>query len=42
MRFVGQYNNLFINLLLAAAAVSGAPGEWLDSGIIFGVVAIIR
>ncbi len=41
MRFVSQFNNLFIYLLLAAAVVTGALGEWLDSGVIFGVVLII-
>jgi magnesium-transporting ATPase (P-type) len=41
MRFIGQFNNLFIYLLLAAAAVAGGLGEWLDSGVIVGVVLII-
>jgi magnesium-transporting ATPase (P-type) len=40
-RFAAQFNNLFIYLLLAAGVVTGALGEWLDSGVIFGVVLII-
>jgi P-type Ca2+ transporter type 2C len=41
MRFISQFNNLFIYLLLAAGAVAAALGERLDSGVIFGVVLII-
>lgn len=41
MRFISQFNNLFIYLLLAAGAVAAGLGEWLDSGVIFGVVVII-
>jgi magnesium-transporting ATPase (P-type) len=41
MRFISQFKNLFIYLLLAAGAVAAALGEWLDSGVIFGVVVII-
>jgi len=40
-RFFSQFNNLFIYLLLGAGAIAGALGEWLDSGVIFGVVLII-
>lgn len=40
-RFIDQFNNLFIYLLLVAAAVAAALGEWLDSSAIFGVVLII-
>jgi magnesium-transporting ATPase (P-type) len=40
-RFVSQFNNLFIYLLLAAAVVTALLGEWLDSGVIFGVVFLI-
>ena len=40
-RLVSQFNNLFIYLLLAAAAVTAVLGEWLDSGVILGVVLII-
>jgi magnesium-transporting ATPase (P-type) len=41
IRFFSQFNNLFIYLLLAAGVVTGLLGEWLDSGVIFGVVLII-
>src|SRR5690606_18872466 len=40
-RLFAQIHNLFIYLLLAAAAITGALGEWLDVGVIVGVVAII-
>jgi P-type Ca2+ transporter type 2C len=40
-RFTGQFNNLFIYLLLAAGVVTALLGEWLDSGVIFGVVVVI-
>lgn len=40
-RLLSQFNNLFIILLLAAAAVTAGLGEWLDSGVILGVVIII-
>jgi magnesium-transporting ATPase (P-type) len=40
-RFASQFNNLFIYLLIAAGIVTGLLGEWLDSGVIFGVVVLI-
>jgi magnesium-transporting ATPase (P-type) len=40
-RLFSQINNLFIYLLLAAAVVTAVLGEWLDSGVILGVVVII-
>ena len=40
-RFVSQFNNLFIYLLLVAGAVTALLGEYLDSGVIFAVVLII-
>ncbi len=40
-RFVSQLNNLFIYLLLVAGVITAVLGEWLDSGVIFGVVLII-
>ena len=40
-RFISQFNNLFIYLLLIAGVVTGLLGEYLDSGVIFGVVLII-
>lgn len=40
-RLVSQFNNLFIYLLLAAGVITAFLGEWVDSGVIFGVVVII-
>ena len=40
-RFLSQFNNLFIYLLLVAGVVTGLLGEYLDSGVIFAVVLII-
>ncbi|MCC5962651.1 MAG: HAD-IC family P-type ATPase [Rhodobacteraceae bacterium] len=40
-RFISQFNNLFIYLLLVAGVVTGLLGEYLDSGVIFAVVLII-
>jgi P-type Ca2+ transporter type 2C len=40
-RLLGQFNNLFMLLLLAAAAMAGALGEWLDASVIAGVVSVI-
>ncbi len=40
-RFISQFNNLFIYLLLVAAVVTGLLGEYLDSGVILAVVLII-
>jgi len=40
-RFISQFNNLFIYLLLVAGVVTALLGEWLDSGVIFAVVLII-
>ena len=40
-RFLSQFNNLFIYLLLIAGIVTGLLGEHLDSGVIFAVVLII-
>jgi magnesium-transporting ATPase (P-type) len=37
MRLVGQFNNLFIYLVIAAAVVTAVLGEWLDNGVIVGV-----
>jgi magnesium-transporting ATPase (P-type) len=41
MRFVNQFNNLFIYVLLVAGGLAAALGEWLDGGVIAGVVLII-
>jgi magnesium-transporting ATPase (P-type) len=40
-RFISQFRNLFIYLLLIAGVVTGLLGEFLDSGVIFAVVLII-
>ena len=40
LRFLSQFNNVLIYVLLAAAAVTMALAHWLDSGVIFGVVLI--
>ncbi len=40
-RFLDQFKNLFIYLLLAAALITAAVGEWLDSVVILAVVLII-
>ncbi len=40
-RLLAQFNNLFIYLLLAAGVITAGLGEWVDSGVIFGVVVII-
>jgi len=40
LRFLLQFHNLLIYVLLAAACITAAMGEWVDSGVIFGVVVI--
>jgi magnesium-transporting ATPase (P-type) len=40
MRFLAQFNNVLIYLLLVAAVITGLLGEWLDMGVILGVVLI--
>jgi magnesium-transporting ATPase (P-type) len=39
-RLLGQFNNLLIYVLLAAALVTAAFGHWLDCAVILGVVLI--
>ncbi len=39
-RFLLQFHNVLIYVLLAAGAVTALLGHWIDSGVIFGVVAI--
>ncbi|MBK1699200.1 HAD-IC family P-type ATPase [Rhodovibrio salinarum] len=39
-RFAQQFNNVLIYVLLAAGAVTGALGHWIDTGVILGVVLI--
>jgi magnesium-transporting ATPase (P-type) len=40
MRFVVQFHNVLIYVLLAAALVTAALGHWLDAGVIAGVVLV--
>ena len=37
-RFLAQFDNLLIYILLAAAAVTAALGHWVDTGVILAVV----
>jgi magnesium-transporting ATPase (P-type) len=39
-RFLEQFHNLLIYVLLASGVVTSALGHWVDSGVIFGVVII--
>ena len=39
-RFLLQFHNVLIYVLLVAGVVTAAIGEWLDSGVIFGVVIV--
>lgn len=39
-KFLQQFNQALVYILLAATAVSAALGEWVDAGVIFGVVLI--
>ncbi|MCX8145787.1 MAG: cation-transporting P-type ATPase [Azovibrio sp.] len=40
MRFLLQFHNALIYVLLGAAAVTASLGEWVDTGVILGVVLI--
>jgi magnesium-transporting ATPase (P-type) len=40
MRFLLQFHNVLIYVLLAAAVVTALLGHWVDSGVILGVVVI--
>ncbi len=40
LRFLTQFHNVLIYLLLAACVVTALLGEWLDAGVILGVVLI--
>jgi len=40
MKFLQQFNQALIYILLAATGVSALLGEWVDAGVIFGVVFI--
>lgn len=39
-RFMRQFHNLLIYVLLGAAVLAGALGEWLDAGVILTVVLV--
>jgi len=39
-RLLAQFQNVLIYVLIAAASVSGLLGEWVDAGVIAGVVLI--
>ena len=40
LRFLLQFHNILIYVLLGAAGVTAALGHWVDSGVILGVVVI--
>lgn len=40
VRFLQQFNQALVYILLAATVVSAALGEWVDASVIFGVVFI--
>ena len=40
LRFLLQFHNVLIYVLLAAGVVTALLGHWVDSGVIFGVVVI--
>ncbi len=40
LRFLRQFNNLLIYVLLAAAAVTALLGHWIDTGVILAVVVV--
>jgi calcium-translocating P-type ATPase len=39
-RFVAQFDNVLIHVLLVAAGVTGALGHWVDTGVILAVVLV--
>ncbi|WP_255542628.1 HAD-IC family P-type ATPase [Azospirillum sp. INR13] len=39
-RFLAQFNNLLIQVLLGAAAITAALGHWTDSGVILAVCVL--
>ena len=40
IRFVDQFNNVLIYVLLISGVITSLLGHWLDSGVIFGVVLV--
>jgi magnesium-transporting ATPase (P-type) len=39
-RFVGQFNNILVHVLLAAGSIKLMMSLWIDAGIIFSVVVL--
>jgi magnesium-transporting ATPase (P-type) len=39
-RFLAQFHNVLIYVLLAAAVITALLGHWVDCGVIFGVVVV--
>jgi len=40
IRFLGQFNNVLIYVLLGAAVMTSLMADWVDAGVILGVVVI--
>ena len=40
MRFISQFNNVLLYVLMAAAVLTAILGHWIDTGVIVGVVLI--
>ena len=40
LRFLGQFNNVLIYVLIGAAAVTAALAHWVDTGVILAVVVV--
>src|SRR5579859_3611301 len=40
MRFLAQFHNVLIYVLIASAAITAALGEWVDAGVIAGVIVV--
>ncbi len=40
LRFILQFHQPLIYLLLVASVITGAIGEWVDASVIFGVVLV--
>ncbi|MFQ5643717.1 MAG: cation-transporting P-type ATPase [Thiogranum sp.] len=40
LRFISQFHNVLIYVLIAASAVTGMLGHWVDAGVILGVVLV--
>ena len=40
VRVLAQFHNVLIYVLIASAAITAALGEWVDAGVIVGVIVI--